>query len=371
MIDSNTVRERTETSQTKALDALQVLRAVACRAPSGDNLQPWRITVNADRCRLEIDLDPTRDTSPMNSGQRMAILACGAAFESALLVAHERGWATDITLYPIKTLDNSTLTPLASMTLRNPSAVNSTRFEKLTSDRVSNRRIYTQQILSAETLTALKTATPDLYELKTHWITDTLHINTLAESMAIGDATMFSEPTMLKSFLENVRFDLPPSATPTIGLSLGSIEMSTMQSILVRVLKYMPRFVYRILGVKKEFANQVKKLMRNASGLCLIEVDSSMQNMDFQIGRAMLRAWLALTENGLSVQPMMSLPVLDNALRFGDPKLIESLVNARTDLLLNQFNAGLKTIGVNGRVGFLMRFGFAAPPRARTGRLPS
>ena len=47
---------------------------------SSKNTQPWRFEVEGDR--IAVLLDETRDPSPMNSGQRMARIALGAALEN-------------------------------------------------------------------------------------------------------------------------------------------------------------------------------------------------------------------------------------------------------------------------------------------------
>src|SRR5689334_10828263 len=68
------------------------LISAAMRAPSGDNLQPWRFVPNADENCVDIHCNSRRDTSPLNSGQRMSRIACGAAVENLMLLAREQGW---------------------------------------------------------------------------------------------------------------------------------------------------------------------------------------------------------------------------------------------------------------------------------------
>ena len=50
--------------------ALDTLLEAAILAPSGDNTQPWRFAVDRERWTIAVDVDPTRDPSPMNAGQR-------------------------------------------------------------------------------------------------------------------------------------------------------------------------------------------------------------------------------------------------------------------------------------------------------------
>ena len=83
----------------------------------------------------------------------------------------------------------------------------------------------------------------------------------------------------------------------------------------------------------------------------------------------MQRAWLSLTERGLAAQPMMTLPMLENALRQIPDELESALGRANIQTQLARFRDGLNAAGISGRACFLLRFGFAPPPTARTGRL--
>jgi hypothetical protein len=78
---------------------------------------------------------------------------------------------------------------------------------------------------------------------------------------------------------------------------------------------------------------------------------------------------LTLTAEGLAVQPMMSLLVLENIGEHGDAALVESLGRGTLAALQHEFRALVREIG-GWRPAFLMRFGFAPAPSGRTGRLP-
>jgi hypothetical protein len=82
----------------------------------------------------------------------------------------------------------------------------------------------------------------------------------------------------------------------------------------------------------------------------------------------MQRAWLALTAQRLAAQPMMSLPVLDNARRHGDHRLREALGVARIAALIDEFRALVPELA-GRRPAWVLRFGYAPPPSGRTGRL--
>ena len=71
---------------------LESLVSAAVRAPSGDNLQPWRFILDPHKETISIHLDPTRDRSPINAGQRMSRIACGAALENLVRTAQRKDW---------------------------------------------------------------------------------------------------------------------------------------------------------------------------------------------------------------------------------------------------------------------------------------
>jgi hypothetical protein len=117
------------------------------------------------------------------------------------------------------------------------------------------------------------------------------------------------------------------------------------------------------------FAKQAQRLIESASGVCLVLAPAGDERTDVIVGQAMQRAWLALTNLGMAAQPMMSLPVLDNALANGSPSLIKSLEQSSTGAILRDFRNWAAEFGPK-RVAFLLRFGYALPPTTRTGRRP-
>jgi hypothetical protein len=118
----------------------------------------------------------------------------------------------------------------------------------------------------------------------------------------------------------------------------------------------------------KVFETKTRALVESASGLCVIVAPNDSHETDLLVGRAMQRAWLAITAQQMAVQPMMSLCVLDNVLLNGPPALVASLDREKTDALGREFRAITPEIG-QGHAGFLLRFGFAPTPSGRTGRL--
>jgi hypothetical protein len=134
-------------------------------------------------------------------------------------------------------------------------------------------------------------------------------------------------------------------------------------------MKRMPDRLLELGVVSGIFAGKARQLVRSASGLCLVVAPDGDDATDLIVGRALQRAWLALTAEGLAAQPMMSLLVLENVADRGDRGLREALGPGKLD----ELRAGFRTLApeIEGRrPAWLMRFGHARPPSGRTGRLP-
>ncbi len=341
-------------------DALQALLAAAVRAPSGDNTQPWRFLVDTKTNRIDFYVDETRDPSPMNAGQRMARIAVGATLENVLRTAALNGWKT--------TLEEPTPSAVASVQVESVGG-GSIAVDDALVRRVTNRRAYDGRPLPAETLARLREKTPPLEGVATHWIVERERLDPLADLIGRCDATMFGERSMRRAFLANIRFDAPARAEVEEGLSLASLELSPNNLRALKLLRWTPGWLLRLGGGLRQFASAARRLVVNSSGLCLLSAPDRQARTDVAVGRAMERAWLALTVEGLVGQPMMSLPVLDNALENGRPDVIAALGPDRVRGLIEEARRQVPEIG-EGRFAWVMRFGTSDGVSGRTGRLP-
>jgi nitroreductase len=74
--------------------ALTASAAVAGRAPSIHNTQPWRLVV--DGPVLELHMEPTRWLTELDPHGHMMLVSCGAAVHHAAIALAADGWRTDI-----------------------------------------------------------------------------------------------------------------------------------------------------------------------------------------------------------------------------------------------------------------------------------
>jgi hypothetical protein len=338
----------------------QLMRAVV-QAPSGDNTQPWRFEADNHAKRVHCCVDESRDVSSMNVAQRMSRIAVGAAVENLLLTAERCGWT--VRQVPPSAGALATLAWEGNL----PEDLRDVPAEIF--HRVTNRRPYDDRPVSNEILDELRRKTPELECVTTHWVSGRERIAVWAEVISEADAWMFGDPSMLAAFMSNVRFDAPVMAEVDQGLSLGSLEISAPQRVALRLMRIMPNWLLKLGGAKRVFAAAARKSVTHAAGLCVVAAPDESPQTDLIVGRAMQRAWLALATCGLAAQPMMSLMVLDNALEHGSEPLIAALGRQNLEQLKQKMLALLPERG-QSRPAFLFRFGYAASPSSRTGRLP-
>ncbi|HZU34496.1 MAG TPA: hypothetical protein VFA18_01235, partial [Gemmataceae bacterium] len=281
---------------------LTFLLDAAVRAPSGDNTQPWRFQVDEDASCISFLLDEARDPSPMNAGQRMARIAVGAALENVIHTATAKGWQVEL----------AAPSPPALAAVRVVCANQVTsEVDPTVAARLTNRRPYDCQPVPPAVLQRLMAKTPPMDGVDTHWIVDRQRLAVLACLIGRADGLMFGERHMRHAFLRNIRFDAPPAAEVEEGLSLASLELPSKSIFALRMLRWLPGWVLRSFGGLRAFASNAQRLVDSASGLCMITAPDDRCSTDLTVGRAMARAWLSLTTEGMSAQPMMSLVVLD------------------------------------------------------------
>lgn len=339
--------------------ACETLMRAAIQAPSGDNTQPWRFVVDSPLRRIAVHLDESRDPSPMNTGQRMARLAIGAAVENMLQAAKSLGWTVQL-----EEPCNG-----ASASLRIVDCPKNNRdILPAIARRGTNRREYDGRPLSEDLKADLASAIGDVPGINSIWIHERERVLALADLVGRADSLMLSVPSMRGAFLNNVRFDVSWDSVVDEGLSLGSLEIPATDRLALRVIRYLPDWLLRLGGAASKFAAAGRRLVASSAGALIITESTGTEQSELQAGRTVQRAWLALADRGVAVQPIMSLAVLEGVVCRGSPELVASLGRRQAEALLGELRKLIPEIG-EAKLAFLMRFGYGPPPTVRTGRL--
>src|SRR5262249_52990477 len=204
--------------------------------------------------------------------------------------------------------------------------------------------------------------------VETIWLAQRERLYDLTALFGRADALMFGCSAIRQAFLSKVRFDAPAARPVDHGLSLASLELSVSERFGLRMMPYLPDGVLKLTGACNAFATKAQELVESSSGMCLVVAPDNLPATDWNVGRALQRAWLGLTAQGLAAQPMMSLLVLENIRDHGRRDLLAALGPDRLEALRHDLRKLLPEIS-GRRPAFLLRFGFAPPPSGRTGRM--
>jgi len=327
---------------------IERLLEAARTAPSRDNTQPWRFTVHGDAGeRISFGLDHERDPFP---DKTMARIAVGAAVECACVAAARMGSAVRFQEPHEGALVTMSIT--APKRLPEPDLARTRR--------VTNRRAYDGRALDDATAHSLREATPARDRAQTHWF-GRERVRALGPLFEQAEELFFLDAGLREQTLSAIRFDVKDRDEVARGMSLGSLELSAGERATLAGLRRSldPRFAAAEL---KKMGARARRLIESASGVCIITTVGSDPMADVDVGRAMQRAWMALTQRGLAAHPMTTMMSLSLALSVAD--------EARAAALLAAFRRAFPSVGPEARIAFLMRFGWAEPPSCRVGRLP-
>jgi hypothetical protein len=340
------------------VSVLETLVATAALAPSGDNTQPWQFHIDEESLRIRIAVDESRDPSPMNAGQRMSRIAVGAALENLVRTAVDNDLGCEVEFSG----GNAVVAHLSSLGLQ------PLQTDPTLKSRCTNRSVYDGKAVARDVVQRLEQLRPDSERVGVLWITDRPRIDRLAAIVQNSDALMFGDSALRRSIFSSVRFDRPAGESVAEGLSLASLELRGFDRHAFRLLPTIGKRVGQWIRLGALIGAKSKKLVRSASGLCIGVVADDEWHTDYLVGRAMQQMWLELTRQRFAVQPMMSLPVLENVVS-NSAAGVHTLDGKRVKRIREDLRQLLPRIG-NRRPAFILRFGYSRAPTGRVGRRP-
>lgn len=323
---------------------LERILEAACSAPSRDNLQPWRFTVDADDT-ISFGVDHSRERA-----LGMARVAVGAAVECACVAAARMG--ATVRFQPPREGALVTISVGAPKRLPDPDLARTRR--------ATNRKLYDGRALDDATWQALHKSTPARDLAETHWF-GRERVRALGPLVEQAEELFWRDARLREDALAAVRFDVKDRDVVDRGLSVGSLELSAGERAALAEFRR-PVGSGSTEAAIKLLAARARRQMESASGVLLVTAKSEDPAADVDVGRAMQRAWMTLTQKGIAAQPMTAVVALGQD--------GEGAADVRVVALLEVFRAAFPHLAPDARVAFVMRFGYAEPPTVRAGRMP-
>jgi len=230
--------------------------------------------------------------------------------------------------------------------------------------RVTNRRLYDGRALDDDTLRALREATAQRDLAQAHWF-GRERVRALGPLVEEAEEAFWADATLRERALAAVRFDVKDREEVARGLSVASLELSTAERAALVELRR-PVGEGAAAAARKTLAARARKQMESASGVLVITTAGGDPMADVDVGRALQRAWMALTHHGLEAHPMTSILSVAQASAAPDADTVDN----RVMQLLASFRRAFPNVPDGARVAMLVRFGWAEAPSCRVGRLP-
>jgi hypothetical protein len=340
-------------------EKIKSLLRLAITAPSGDNCQPWRFSVNDSR--IDLYNDPDVDTSYYNYLQRASHVSHGAVLENIAIAAPTLGLKPVFHLFPEADNQNYIAKIILEEVLPSESLLS-----PFIEHRTTNRKRYAGGLLSDSQIVDLAPAAKDLSKVSTFLTNSRSEIDTLSDVLSLSDRLVFETRPLHDFLFEHIRWSDEEATRYRDGLDIKTLELNAMDTLGFKLLKSwsFTRFACKF-GAAKAISANARKLANSASAVGLILGQGSPDRDSYlEGGRLMQRLWLQATRMGYGFHPMTGLSFLMQ-------RVVEQQTDEMTKKHICLIQEARQTIATVSRVTdpFLIglyRVGTAASPSARS-----
>ncbi len=337
---------------------LEILRD-ACRAPSGDNTQPWRFVAKENVIRV-VNI-PEKDKSLFNWRQRTNHVALGAVIENLRVSAENHGFRATANLFP----DSKNSLVVAEVVLEPDSSAHNDLSQFITK-RATNRRKYYAKRIEPEILSTLSVLAKDIGG-RIVFISDRAQVKELARIASMGEKLAL-ENKYIHNFLFGHVTWTKAEDEKKHGFFIDTFEFARPQKVAFRLFRNWNILkLFLPLGISKMIAKDMEKVHATSAAFGAIVTPSDTPEDFLRAGMLLERLWLTATKLGLSLQPTTTVHFIGSRLLDGDSG---SLSDTHQQLLRENYASLARMFDIHNpeRFGFVFRLGYADPPSAMTTR---
>ena len=283
---------------TIANDIIGYIIAAGCRAPSGDNCQPWTFEYCAPY--LKIFLDPLADTSFFNLNQVASHIACGAAIENCLLAASRYGLSGRIAYLPDEKQPNLVAQICLSHTNQGEDAL-----QRFIWERHTNRTRFKKSFLAQTEVEQIHTSLSLFPGVSLVLVTQKNALEQVAKLVQAVDIIRCQRRDLHEHLMEMICFTNEQTLERKQGFPLKNLEAGIGGEMFLKLCRSWPMMhLANQLGMGKIVSAVAARGIRQASAVGLLKINGSSQKDFLTGGQALERLWLSCTRLGLSFQPM-------------------------------------------------------------------
>ena len=297
--DSGVVRDRPPPSADYSDPALPgvtgVVVAAAIRAPSGGNVQPWRIEAGPDV--ITIRLAPEH-TSTLDVGFRASAVALGAALFNVKVAAASQRVLGPVTV--LEDVDGALLQ--ATVHLREGSDPDLAGLYQPMLARGTNRHLGKPHPITADTIEWLN-AVAEREGAQQHLVTERDDIARVATIFAAADRIRYLTPRLHADMISELRW--PGDRRPDTGIDVRGLELDPSDLAVLDILKR-PDVMAALAqwNAGTALGDDARRRVSASSAVAVISVSGGSLTDYARGGSAVEAVWIAMQQRGLAVQPI-------------------------------------------------------------------
>lgn len=275
------------------------LLSAAALAPSGGNVQPWRVEIKNDQ--WIVSLDPDRSGNFTDVGEQVSVFALGMFCLNISIAGETIGLSVDCQFDEQKHSVTLRFSELNSAL----NTVDETLYPYI-SARVSNRKLSDGTLIDSDIYQQLAGVFADNAEFQLLALTDSRDKKLAAKLLGDLDAIRFHHQRSHQEMFSEFRWTTQSVEQSRDGMDVKTLELSVTDKLL---LKLLGKFSFCKVVPKQLFKGIPKPAMVGCSHLCCLTIKKPVTSASFfNTGRAMQQFWLQATQQKLALQPWAILP---------------------------------------------------------------
>ncbi len=278
----------------------------AIKAPSGDNVQPWKFEVSEDYSRVDLYNLPERDDSYYNYEQVAAYIAHGAVIENIAIAARHLGFKAEINLFPDQEAPNHVAIVKFESALPDYDPLYEAIFSRST-----NRFHYQSWRLPDEDRQKLIDSVKQVENVTGYFVHNPKIIKKLARVLMVNDRIVFELKDIHGFLFDKIRWSQQQIDETKDGMPVDTLGLNGFEKLFFPLMRYW-WFVKtaNIFGLSRVIGGKCWYNCLNAAIIGQLTIKQADRYGFIQAGRAMQRVWLEATRQGLAFQPIVGLPLL-------------------------------------------------------------
>ncbi|HVM73855.1 MAG TPA: hypothetical protein VMU13_03215 [Candidatus Paceibacterota bacterium] len=327
--------------------AVETILKAAIRAPSGDNLQPWKIVPNENK----IDFIPvsTRDGSLYNTGDRGTFFSLGALVENAIIAAEHVGFVTEL-VYRGAHGASLYFKENPAGQHRDAKIQNGATYEAIFK-RCTNRFPYEKELLTSEQKQAMRGVFKaiHIHDIALRFL-DAPQLE-LTQCLSVNERLVFENRRLHHDFFSTLSW----SGTDLDKMPVYSLGLPLIGLCMFKLARSWPRLdVLNKIGFSKMIPKQTALLYQACGGYGALLAHHTDTTSYFNAGRGMQRIWLEATIQQLAIQPLNGIILLRHAIKQNTEL---PLSENQKSLIIEKYNAIKNMLATEQEILFMFRIG--------------